>query len=120
MSDGEMWDELFKRVEELKHTLRREQAKDVLETLEMQGKVVDMVKITAERVKSVEDQSNDNFILALSAFLLGFSVGAVESSNPRKFKDTWVQHLKKQGLSTEVTNLLERWMIAICEAGEKP
>ena len=118
MSNGEMRDNIFARIGELTSGLRGEQTKDVFEVPGMQDKLSKMLSMVEERVKSLEAQSMNNTALAMSAFLLGFQAAAADSSNSRKLKDTWIRYLKKVGLSTEVTNLLEERMIAICEAGE--
>ena len=120
MSNGEMQDKVFERIGQLTNGLRGEQTKDIFEVPGMQDKLSKMLSMMEERVKSLEAQSINNTALAMSAFLLGFQAVAADSANSRKLKDTWIRYLKKVGLSTEVTNLLEERMIAICEAGEQP
>jgi len=103
------WD-IFGRIEELE---------DI--TLELAGAFESAGKPDAESTpgEAAAALPRDTIILAQNAFILGFRALVALSSRPRKMKDRWVGFLKKQGLSKEVLNSLEEWMVAICDAIEK-
>jgi len=75
---------------------------------------------TFKTLKELAPTTKDAYTMAQMAFLLGFYALARHSSNCRKLKDVWVAHLKKQGLSTEALEQIEKWLIRVCEVLEEP
>ncbi len=75
---------------------------------------------TAEpTLKGTSTVARDASILASYAFALGVGHQILKVSNPRATKDKCIQLLKEAGLSEQIVNKLDGWLVKACEAQEK-
>jgi len=92
MSNEEMWDKLFERIDSLKAEL-----------------------------KPSETDISDALALASHGFLLSFVSHIVDHPiGARKFKDDTIEGLKKSGLSPNRTEIASKLLTALCDVVETP
>jgi len=75
--------------------------------------------ITEPTLKETSTKARDAIILAEYAFVLGAGFNIAHDPHPRVAKDASISLLKKAGLSQEILDGLDAFLIALCEAAEK-
>ena len=80
--------------------------------------LMEKADVTEPTLENTSTVARDASILAHLGFLLAFTSTAARSSVPRETKDRWIHVLKASGLSEKMLNLVEEFMITICESVE--
>jgi len=82
-------------------------------------KLMEKADTTEPTLKDTSTVARDARILAELAFILGFGAYIHYASKPIELKDKLLGAFKKQGLSGEILDSLEKFMTARCEDIER-
>ena len=82
-------------------------------------KLMEKADITEPTLKDMSTVARDARISAEFGFILGFDAYIHYAPKPIELKDKLIGVFKKQGLSREILDSLEKFMAATCEDVEK-
>ncbi len=82
-------------------------------------KLMEKADTTEPTLKGTSTMAGDARILALFAFATAFMALAADAKNPRAIKDSYINNLRKVGLSRKLSELVGSLLIDLCERIEK-
>jgi len=90
---------------------------DELENISL--KLMEETEATKPTLENVQSLANDTLILAELALVLSFINYSKGSKKYRYYKDDFIEHLRKRGLSTEKLDLINKYFTWACRGFDK-